>query len=288
MVPYAEQPSVSIGPITVAAFGVIVAAAVFVGLRLGAWRFRRLQLDHDVGERLATWVILGGFAGAHLFSVLFYFPDKLAGDPFLLIRLWEDISSFGGMIGGLAGFWLFFQFRATHVASRVRLAYLDAVAFVFPVSLMIGRIACTVAHDHPGWVTRFPLAVSLESDSARAYIAGVYRNVGRLAELPRADALASMGFHDLGWYEFLYLAVVVVPAMVLLDRKQRPPGFFLVLFLGLYLPARFMLDFLRVSDAEYGGFTPAQWSAAAILLWLPFLWRKTRMAGAGGRPGAAA
>lgn len=266
MIPYVEQPSVTIGPLTMHAFGAIVAAAVLAGLVLGGRRFARLGLDRALGERLAWWAVIGGFVGAHLFSVLFYFPYEVAKNPLVLLKLWEDISSFGSVLGGVLGIWLFFRLRAPAVDPASRWAYLDVAAFVFPVSLMIGRIACSLAHDHPGTLTTGPLAVSLESAEARAYIAGVYEAVGRAAELPPAPMLARLGFHDLGWYEFLYLGAVVVPLLLWLDRRRRVPGTFLLAFLLAYLPVRFLLDFLRVADARYAGLTPAQWTALAGLL----------------------
>lgn len=264
--PYFEQPALSLGPLTVHAFGVIVALSVWVGLALGKRRFERQGLDAALGERLSWWVLASGFLGAHLFAVLFYFPAELVRDPLMLLRVWEHISSFGGMLGGLVGILLFFRLRAPALAPRVRLAYLDAAAYVFPVSLMIGRAACTLAHDHPGSVTRFPLAIALDRAEARAYIGQVYAQAGRLAELPPGETLAGMGFHDLGWYEFLYLAIVVVPLTLVLSRRPRRTGFFLGLFAMVYAPVRFGLDFLRVSDARYAGLTPAQFAAAAMLL----------------------
>ncbi|MGB7630613.1 MAG: prolipoprotein diacylglyceryl transferase family protein, partial [Candidatus Deferrimicrobium sp.] len=99
-----------------------------------------------------------------------------------------------------------------------------------------------------------------------AYIAYFYREAGRLAELPPGAELAKMGFHDLGWYEFLYMACLMAPAFFLLDRKPRPPGFFLVAFPLLYVPARFLLDFLRISDARYLGLTPGQYAGIAVFL----------------------
>lgn len=266
-----EQPSVSVGPLTIHAFGVIVAAAVYVGLVIGARRFARLGLDRALGERMAWWAVVGGFLGAHLFSVIFYFPRELAENPLILFKLWEDISSFGSILGGALGIWLFFRFRAAAIDAATRWAYLDVAAFVFPISLMIGRIACSLAHDHPGTLTTFPLAVSLESAKAQDYMSGVYASAGRLAELPPAAELTRLGFHDLGWYEFLYLAAVVVPAILVLDGKPRRPGTFLIAFMALYMPVRFLLDFLRVSDARYVGLTPAQWAAAVALLGLPAL-----------------
>lgn len=281
-VPYLEQPSLSIGPLTIHAFGAIVAAAVFAGLTIGARRFAKLELDQAVGEGFAWWVIVGGFLGAHLFSVLLYFPEKVAANPLILFKIWEDISSFGSILGGGLGVWLFFQFRARDIDAPTRWAYLDVAAFVFPISLMIGRIACSLAHDHPGTVTDFPLAVSLESEKAREYMTGVYSDAHRLAELPGPAALAHLGFHDLGWYEFLYLVVVVVPIILVLDRRRRPAGFFLSAFILLYMPVRFLLDFLRVSDVRYEGLTPAQWGAGLALVMLPVVVVSRRTRGAGG------
>jgi phosphatidylglycerol:prolipoprotein diacylglycerol transferase len=265
-VPYFEQPHVRLGPITIYAFGVVVALSVWAGLVIGKRRFELQGLDAVLGERMAWWVIAVGFLGAHLFSVFFYFPGELRRNPTILLRFWENISSFGGMLGGFIGILIFFHFRMPALVPRLRLAYLDVAAFVFPVSLMIGRVACSLAHDHPGSITRFPLAISLERPEARAYISRVYENAGRLQELPSELELSGMGFHDLGWYEFLFLAAVVVPVTLGMSRSTRKPGFFLGLFALLYAPVRFGLDFLRVSDARYAGLTPAQFASAAMLI----------------------
>jgi phosphatidylglycerol---prolipoprotein diacylglyceryl transferase len=272
MIPYFEQPMWQLGPITIAAFGVIVATAVFVGLTLGGWRFRKLGLDPKTGEGLAWYVVVCGFLGAHFFSVLLYFPRKVIEHPLVLLKLWEDISSFGGILGGMIGVWLFFRLRAASIDAITRWTYVDVAAYAFPISLAIGRLGCAFAHDHPGTVTTFPLAISLETDSARAFINEVYLVAGRVAELPPGPQLARLGFHDLGWYEFLYLGIVVVPVTLLLGRRARAPGTFLISFLTLYMPVRFGLDFLRVSDVRYAGLTPAQWVALVILAVLPFLW----------------
>ncbi|MHB8839896.1 MAG: hypothetical protein ACYC7F_13210, partial [Gemmatimonadaceae bacterium] len=66
MIPYFEQPSVSLGPITVHAFGLIVAMAALTGLELGRRRFRHLGLDAGVGEGLVGYIVVCGFLGAHV------------------------------------------------------------------------------------------------------------------------------------------------------------------------------------------------------------------------------
>jgi phosphatidylglycerol:prolipoprotein diacylglycerol transferase len=276
VIPYFEQPSIQLGPLTIHAFGVIVASAFAVGLDAGRRRVRACGLDAHVGEGLAWWAVVGGFLGAHLFSVLFYFPREVAANPWHLLKFWEDISSFGGIFGGLIGIALFVRVRAKGTSSVDRWRYLDVAAYVFPVSLMIGRIACSLAHDHPGSITTFPLSVSLRSEAAQTYISEVYRNAGLAGALPPRALLGGMGFHDLGWYELLYLSLVLVPLTLWLGRSPRRPGFFLLLFIGLYMPVRFALDMLRVADARYVGLTPAQWAALMLLAAWPVLWWMSR------------
>ena len=286
MIPYLEQPILALGPVTIAAFGVIVSGSVMLGLVLAQRRFQSMGLDMALGERIGWWVLVGGFVGAHLFSVLLYFPQKVADNPLVLFKLWEDISSFGGLVGGALALWLVLRRHGGRIPSRVRWAYVDVVGLVFPVSLMVGRLACALAHDHPGTLTRFPLAVSLASEPARLFIANVYANAGRPGDLPPQTTLAVMGFHDLGWYEFLFLAVVVVPVLWFRVRPRtlQPgahPRLALIWFLVLYMPVRFLLDFLRVSDARYGLLTPAQWGALAFLAVVPALWHQTGTAPSG-------
>lgn len=267
MLPYIEQPVWQVGPLTIHAFGVAVAVAMWYGLTLGQQRLERAGLNLVVARSFAWWILIGGMLGAHLFSVFFYFPHKLRDDPLTLLRVWEDISSFGGMIGGAIGALLFLTLRARDDVTQAKLAYMDAVAFVFPGALAIGRMGCALAHDHPGVVTSFPLAIGLASDAAFAYMRGVYANAG--LSLP-ANA-QQLGFHDLGLYELLILALVIVPLFAYWNRRARKPGFYLVAFAAIYLPIRFGLDMLRVADARYLGLTPAQWTAAIVLTALPLI-----------------
>jgi phosphatidylglycerol:prolipoprotein diacylglycerol transferase len=265
MLPYFEQPAFHLGPLTIHAFGIAVAVAVWLGVTVAQRRFQQDGLDASAGNRLGGWMLASGVLGAHLFSVLLYFPDKLSRDPWLLLRVWEDISSLGGILGGVAGALVFFAIRASDQSFHTKLAYLDSIAFVFPASLAIGRVGCALAHDHPGTVTAIPLAVSLKTDAALNYLRDVYAGAG-LQLPPNARA---MGFHDLGLYEFLYLALVIAPLFAVWARRRRPTGFYIVAFAALYFPVRFGLDVLRVADARYLGLTPAQWTSALIVAALP-------------------
>lgn len=179
MIPYFEQPSVKVGPLTVHAFGALVALAVMTGYLLAVRRARRKNLDVGVMESLLSWMLIFGFIGAHVFAVLAYFPAELRSHPWRILRFWEDLSSFGGFLGGILGATLFFRFRLRAADPVSKRSYLDVIAFASPFAWLFGRLACTFAHDHPGWVTSFPLAVSLRTEPARRYIVGVYQEAGR-------------------------------------------------------------------------------------------------------------
>ena len=62
---------------------------------------------------------------------------------------------------------------------------------------------------------------------------------------------------------------------------------FLAGFVALYMPVRFVLDFLRVSDVRYAGLTPAQWAAAASLAALGAYAARARWTARAGRAGDA-
>lgn len=265
MIPYFHQPEVHLfGQVSIHAFEVLVVLALILGWQMTLARCRRMGLDTEVGNHLLVYVILCGFITAHLYSVLTYYPGEILRNPVILLKFWEDISSFGGIFGGMFGLWLYFRVKGKRVNAENRLRYLDAIAYVFPFAWVIGRLACTLAHDHPGTVTKFPLGISLATRASRTYIRYFYMVEDRLSELPDMEQLSWMGFHDLGWYEFLFTALIIVPVFLVLNRKPRQPGFFLITFLLLYVPGRFLLDFLRLADARYAGLTPAQYAGAVM------------------------
>lgn len=60
--------------------------------------------------------------------------------------------------------------------------------------------------------------------------------------------------------------MVIAALFFVLGRKSRRPGFFLSLFLVLYAPFRFAVDFLRTVDVRYLGLTPGQWGCIALVV----------------------
>jgi phosphatidylglycerol:prolipoprotein diacylglycerol transferase len=105
------------------------------------------------------------------------------------------------------------------------------------VGWFFGRLGCSIVHDHPGLPSDFILAVQ--------YPTG-----------PR---------HDLGFYEWLFTIGLIV-LLLMLRRRGLPAGMLTGVVCVLYAPVRFMLDFLRVGDRLYYGFTPGQYLAVVMLI----------------------
>jgi phosphatidylglycerol:prolipoprotein diacylglycerol transferase len=234
MIPYFKQPSLSLGPITIHAFGVLVATAVWVGFKIFNKRAIAAGLDPRLGERLFMWALIGGFIGAHLVDRLVYFPDRTLKDPLSILRFWEGLSSFGGFLGAITGATIFIR-RMKLGASTWQ--FVDAVAYCAPFGWIFGRLGCFVAFDHPGAETTFFL--------------GQYN-----------PAYSTQPIHNLGLEEALF-TMVLAATFYVLGKKPRYPGFFFGLMFVLYAPVRFILDFSRRVDVRYAGLTPGQWGSIA-------------------------
>ncbi len=245
MIPYFEQPILTIGPVSIYAFGALIGIGIFVGYLLIRRRAYNTGLDPVVAERMILWILIAGFIAAHLFDRIAYFPAETLSDPLSLLRIWDGTSSFGGFLGAAAGALLFFKYSKTWPE---RWQYLDLIAYVFPAGWAIGRTGCFVAYDHPGIQTSF-------------FLGQVY-----------SDGIAR---HNLGFEEALYTLLIAAVFLALGRGKTRPGGFYTGLLCLLYAPGRFLLDFLRIEDATYFGLTPGQYVSILILFIGAFILRNS-------------
>lgn len=275
MIPYVHIDVVRLGPVPLQPFGILVALGVLVGIFLAERRARALGIDALEAGSFIRWILLAGFFGGHVFDALLYHPSDVAADPWLLLRVWNGLSSFGGFLGALLGAigWKYFElrpwFRVTSGFELLRptrrakpaamLPLIDVVLAVFPVAWTLGRAGCAVVHDHPG------AHASADAWFAVAYGPGPRERLGifelRYGTLPQ---------YDLGLLEMLF-ALLLACAFALTWRSRHGTGWYVVASAILYAPVRFMLDFVRLpsangGDLRYAGLTPAQWGCCALLL----------------------
>jgi phosphatidylglycerol:prolipoprotein diacylglycerol transferase len=221
------------------AWSVCVPAAVIAGYWLALRRGRRAGLETGELENAALWGLVPGFLLSHAVEILFYDRAKLDREGLVtLLKFWEGLSSYGGFVGGTLGIAAFYTLKR-------RAWWREADLFIQAVFLgwVFGRLGCAIVGDHPGPRTELWFGYPYEA--------------GRR--------------HNLGLYELLFTAGVIVPANFWLHRRAPPPGSFIALDCLLYGAGRFALDFLRAtdlpnSDPRYGPFTLAHFLSIGTFL----------------------
>jgi len=262
--PFVSLPTLHL-IIPIQPFGVLVAAGVLIGAEV----MRRYALRHGVDEDdlrgLTAWVVATGFLGAHVFDVLAYERDRWLGapgipaDPLLILKLWDGISSYGGFLGGGMGYAFYMWWKRLTPGF-----WADATGTGLLLAFSIGRIGCTLVHDHIGRATHAALGVD--------YPAGELAKRQVLSEIhagaPWSAGLEVIRCHNMAMYELMYLIPVNLVVLSLAFQKKRrlPAGFIAVLIMLLYVPVRFVLEFWRLneSDERYYGLTFAQYSSVLL------------------------
>jgi phosphatidylglycerol:prolipoprotein diacylglycerol transferase len=97
----------------------------------------------------------------------------------------------------------------------------------------------------------------------------VHDHVGRPSAFVLAIRFPDGPRHDLGLYELVYTVLVLMPAVVVLNRRPRPAGTSVAVLALLYAPARFLGDFLRQTDlpgadGRYLGLTVGQYGGLVL------------------------
>jgi phosphatidylglycerol---prolipoprotein diacylglyceryl transferase len=251
MIPYWNFQLGTFAGVEIHMFIVLVAVAIVIGDRIAVYQAVKRGLDVRDVKYMNYWIVVGGFVGAHLVSVIFYYPDRIKENPWVLLYIWAGLSSYGGFLGSILIYgWMNRRIKLP------RLPYADSVLLGLAPAWVLGRLGCFTAHDHPGRYTQFFLAVKYPEGTR----------------------------HDLGLYEALLTAVITF-ILYRYARRPRLAGTLPALACLLYAPMRFGLDFLRATDGEhpdprYAGLTPAQWACVACFGFGFYLlkWIKTRPA----------
>ena len=165
-VPYTTFPELTLGPLTLRTFGLLVAAGVVGGTLLGARLGERAGVPRDDSISLATRLVLAGVVGARLTWVLTHLDE--IENPIDVIAVWEGGLQFSG------GFLLAIAvgvpaFRRWKGLTRWRM--FDAIVTGLALGLAVGRIGCYAVGEHLGGATSFFLGTRYESGPTREPVA---------------------------------------------------------------------------------------------------------------------
>lgn len=217
----------SIGPLTVRWYGLAYLAGFILGGMLLYRNARRWKLDLTVDDVLnvITGICVGVIVGGRLGYVLFYGAGAYLQNPLSILAINEGGMSFhGGLVGAVVGGVIVCRRAGLSVATMC-----DLGACATPVGLFFGRLANFVNGELWGKECDLPWGVMFETGG------NVYRHPSQL-------------------YEALLEGVLLFALLWALSRKvpPRPQGTFMGVFLVWYGVCRFLIEFVRVPDAQLG------------------------------------
>ena len=255
--------------LTIGVFGILVVIGVLLGIRVAVNVYaKEKNLDEWLFRDQIFWVLVFGFVISHWVSVLFYFPEKLVENPWVLLMLTNGLSSVGGFFGAFIGMNWFLRRERQPI-----LVYADGNMFGLLLGMCFGRLSCAWVHDHPGKIVDPGTFMAVGPWPCRCPEGG--------RPLPECCSPAQEVFRwDLGLLEFLVILALTVFVYFVWDWRKAAPGRLTGLIALVYGPTRFFLDFLRADEASKGiettdlrylGLTTAQYFALAIFaagVWL--------------------
>ncbi len=249
------DPTIELGPITIAWHGLTIAIGIVVGGLAAAYDARRRGLEPERLYPMGVIVVVGALVGGRAFYLLEHGRLDDAGAWFGTI----GFTFYGGFIAAALGIAYYIR------RERLGLSYLDAIAAGLPLGIAVGRIGDIINGEHYGPATEFFLGV---------------RNTHPDALTPSPD----LAYHSGGLYEVLIALVVFAIAWPLRKRLTRPLAL-TWLVIALFAVGRFFEFFLRSDSADLAfGLEIAQWTSLGLLAvaaagaWLTWLAAWTRPA----------
>ncbi|WP_396616847.1 prolipoprotein diacylglyceryl transferase [Lysobacter soli] len=254
-----------LGPLQVHWYGIMYLLGFGTAWWLGRMRVRAGRLpgvnEQSYGD-LLFYAMLGVVLGGRLGYVFFYSFSDLLRDPLMLFRIWEGGMSFhGGLLGVVAAAWWWSWKHKLHLMDTV-----DFLAPLVPPGLGFGRLGNYIGgelwgkYTQAGWGVVFP--------RAEAELAGM--NLQQLQAQFAAGALDRFARHPSQLYQAALEGLTMFVLLWWFSSKPRPRYAVSGLFALLYGCFRFLVEFVRVPDAQIG-YLAFGWLTMGQVLSLPLI-----------------
>jgi prolipoprotein diacylglyceryl transferase len=226
-IPSPSSGALELGPLTLRAYGVMIALGVLAAVWLGQKRWSAVGGGPDEVASVAMWAVPAGLVGARIYHVLTDWRfDEGWVEPF---KIWEGgLGIPGGIFTGVfAAMWLMRR------NDWDRGSMLDAMIPGVPLAQAIGRWGNWFNQELFGGQSDLPWAVEID---ARYAAAAGHPDVAT--------------FHPTFLYESLWNLGLVL-FLIWIDRTQKIKrgGLFAVYVVG-YLIARLWLETVRIDHAS--------------------------------------
>jgi phosphatidylglycerol:prolipoprotein diacylglycerol transferase len=213
-----------IGPLTVYTYGLLLAAAYLVGLKLAMVRAKTRGLDQTRVLDLGIYIIISALVGAKLLLLITDFRS-FADNPRALV---DRARSAGVFYGGL----ILAVVVAVWYIRRIGLALwtsCDVFAPGIALGHVVGRMGCFFAGCCFGKPTTVPWAITFTDPYAAL-------NVGTPLNIP---------LHPTQLYEAGAEALILVLLLATESRGRRFPGRTFWLSMLLYAISRYIIEIFR-------------------------------------------
>ena len=232
----------TLGPLPVHSFGLMIALAIFAGIACLTRSFVRQGLPADLAERYVLVAGVGGLIGARIWYVVTHL-DSLEGSVVDALLSTAGFTFYGGFI--------FSSMLLAIMAIRDRLPFrqfMDTLGPALCIGYAIGRLGCQLSGDGDyGKVTSSVFGMSYQS--------GVVPTPPGVLVYPTP----------------LFESVISFVAFFILlqgEKAKKPlaPGRLFAVYLILLALERFFIEFLRIEPRVLAGFTEAQVIAVVLLV----------------------
>lgn len=255
-----------LGPVQVHWYGVMYMLGFIAAWLLGRRRIRAGRLpgvnEQAFGDML-FYAMLGVVLGGRIGYILFYAFGDFLKNPLMLLRIWEGGMSFhGGLLGVMAGVWLWCR--------RQKMHFMDAMDFLAPLvppGLAFGRIGNWIGGElwgkftNAGWGVIFP----------RSKL-GPYTGlpIDQLRSLHAQHLLDAYARHPTQLYQAALEGLFVGGLLWWFSSRPRPRYAVGGMFALLYGIQRFVIEFVRMPDEQLG-YLAWGWVTMGQVLSLPLI-----------------
>ena len=235
----------SLGPITIRWYGLLIAAALAIGVAVALKLAVRRDLKADDLLDLALWLVIAGAIGARLYDVLIvdwpYFSHHLTE----VLYIWQGgLAIHGALIGGLAALIIWCR---RHRQSPW--AWLDIIAVVLPLAQAIGRWGNYFNSELFGGPTDLPWGI-LISEKMRPLI---YQS--------------SQYFQPVFLYESILDLLLFVILLGLFKKNNLKIGQLAGWYFVGYGLIRFLMEFIRIDvTGMFGGIRVPQLASLFLVI----------------------
>ncbi len=229
-----DPVAISIGPLTIRWYGIIMAMAFLLGIWLAHRRAEQQGFNTDHLINMITIIIPFSIIGARLYFVVFEW-EQYSGNPLDALAIWHGgLAIHGGLLGGtLAGLWYVYRMKLSPWQTA------DILAPSLILGQAIGRWGNFFNQEaHGGPVTESFISHFPQFIQNQMFIQGVY-------------------YHPTFLYESLW-NITIFGILMYKWKNRRFYGEITFLYLALYSLGRFFIEGLRTDSLMLGPIRVAQ------------------------------